>query len=445
MMKYYKFLLAGFFIAFGLVALLFSNLFAEESANTNQSRLDAYNKLRKVIVAVEDYYVDEIDIHDIVDKAVSGLLTNLDAHSAYLTPKDFQDLKVQTDGEFSGIGIQISLREGALTIIAPIEGTPGDKAGLKSGDIILKINDQSTLNMTIDDAVNLMRGKKKTMVKLTIVRKNELKPLVFEIERDTINVQSVYAKKIENTPYLYIRVNTFDKKVSQEVESLIKKDKPKGVILDLRNNPGGLLNQAVELSNIFIKNGVIVSQKGRLKDENEEFSANGKAPFPNLPLVVLVNGGSASASEIVAGALQDHKRAVIVGEKTFGKGSVQIILPLEHNEALRLTTARYYLPSGRTIQAVGITPDIVVFPGAVPKDENDFNIKESDLKKHLQSELEKIDDKKDNVKKVPVDSKKENIITTDDIYNDIQLKSAIDALKILIVINTSPKINIANK
>ncbi|WP_258443442.1 S41 family peptidase [Helicobacter sp. 16-1353] len=444
-MKYYKFLLAGFFIAFGLVALLFSNLFAEESANTNQSRLDAYNKLRKVIVAVEDYYVDEIDIHDIVDKAVSGLLTNLDAHSAYLTPKDFQDLKVQTDGEFSGIGIQISLREGALTIIAPIEGTPGDKAGLKSGDIILKINDQSTLNMTIDDAVNLMRGKKKTMVKLTIVRKNELKPLVFEIERDTINVQSVYAKKIENTPYLYIRVNTFDKKVSQEVESLIKKDKPKGVILDLRNNPGGLLNQAVELSNIFIKNGVIVSQKGRLKDENEEFSANGKAPFPNLPLVVLVNGGSASASEIVAGALQDHKRAVIVGEKTFGKGSVQIILPLEHNEALRLTTARYYLPSGRTIQAVGITPDIVVFPGAVPKDENDFNIKESDLKKHLQSELEKIDDKKDNVKKVPVDSKKENIITTDDIYNDIQLKSAIDALKILIVINTSPKINIANK
>ena len=376
-----------------------------------------------------------------MDKAISGLLINLDAHSAYLPSKDFQELKIQTDGEFSGIGIQIALKDGALTIIAPIEGTPGDRVGLKSGDIILKIDDKSTLNMTIDDAVNLMRGKKKSIVTLTIVRKNEAKPLIFKIERDTIDVKSTYAKKIENTGYLYVRVNTFDKKVSQEVEGLIKKNNPSGVILDLRNNPGGLLNQAVELSNLFIKDGVIVSQKGKIKEDNEEFRANGKAVFGDMPLVVLVNGGSASASEIVAGALQDHKRAVIVGEKTFGKGSVQVVLPLDKNDALKLTTARYYLPSGRTIQAVGITPDIVVYPGTVPKDENDFAIKESDLKKHLQGELDKIDNQPQNV----VINKGENTITTEDIYNDIQLKSAIDALKILMVMNSKDLMNIANK
>lgn len=440
-MKYYRFLLAGFVGAFFMSSLLFSNLFGNDKNNSNQSRLDAYNKLRNVILSVENYYVDKITINDIVDKAISGLLINLDAHSAYLSSKDFQELKIQTDGEFGGIGIQIALKDGALTIIAPIEGTPGDRVGLKSGDIILKIDDKSTLNMTIDDAVNLMRGKKKSIVTLTIVRKNETKPLIFKIERDTIDVKSTYAKKIENTGYLYVRVNTFDKKVSQEVEGLIKKNNPSGVILDLRNNPGGLLNQAVELSNLFIKDGVIVSQKGKAKEDNEEFRANGKAVFGDMPLVVLVNGGSASASEIVAGALQDHKRAVIVGEKTFGKGSVQVVLPLDKNDALKLTTARYYLPSGRTIQAVGITPDIVVYPGAVPKDENDFAIKESDLKKHLQGELDKIDNKPQNV----VINKGENTITTKDIYNDIQLKSAIDALKILMVMNSKDLINIANK
>lgn len=440
-MKYYRFLLVGFVGAFFMSSLLFSNLFGNDKNNSNQSRLDAYNKLRNAILSVENYYVDKITINDIVDKAISGLLINLDAHSAYLPSKDFQELRIQTDGEFSGIGIQIALKDGALTIIAPIEGTPGDRVGLKSGDIILKIDDKSTLNMTIDDAVNLMRGKKKSIVTLTIVRKNEAKPLIFKIERDTIDVKSTYAKKIENTGYLYVRVNTFDKKVSQEVEGLIKKNNPSGVILDLRNNPGGLLNQAVELSNLFIKDGVIVSQKGKIKEDNEEFRANGKAVFGDMPLVVLVNGGSASASEIVAGALQDHKRAVIVGEKTFGKGSVQVVLPLDKNDALKLTTARYYLPSGRTIQAVGITPDIVVYPGTVPKDENDFAIKESDLKKHLQGELDKIDNQPQNV----VINKGENTITTKDIYNDIQLKSAIDALKILMVMNSKDLINIANK
>lgn len=446
-MKYYKFLIAGFATTFAISALIFSNLFGED--NHNQTRLDAYNKLRVVIGNIEQYYVDDININEIVDKAISGLLTNLDAHSAYLTPKDYSDLKVQINGEFSGIGIQIALKDGALTIISPIEGTPGDKAGLKSGDIILKINNQSTLNMTIDEAVNLMRGKKNTKVKLTIIRKDEPKPLVIEVKRDTINVTSTYARKIENTNYLYLRVNSFDKNVTKKTQDLIRKNNPSGIILDLRNNPGGSLDQAVGLVNTFIKDGLIVSQKGKIKSNNEEFKADGKAPFPNIPLVVLVNGGSASASEIVAGSLQDHKRAVIVGENTFGKGSVQVVLEVEGGEntdALRLTTARYYLPSGRTIQAVGITPDIVVYPGAVPKNSNDFEIKESELKKHLQNELDKINQGEGVVKvEQKDDTNKNEMITTKDIYNDIQLKSAIDALKILMVINNTSKINLANK
>lgn len=448
-MKYYRFLLAGFGSALIISAVLFSNLFAK--GNSNQSRLDGYSKIRTVISNIENYYVDDISMNEIVNKAISGLLSNLDAHSAYLTPKEYTDLKVQTSGHFDGIGIQISLKNDALTIISPIEGTPGDRAGLKAGDVILKINDQSTLNMTIDDAVNLMRGKKKTSVKLTIIRKGEPKPLVFDIQRDTIEINSTYAKKIEGTDYLYLRVNTFDEKVTKNVESLVKNSKAKGIILDLRNNPGGLLEQAVGLGNLFIKEGVIVSQKGKIKSNNEEFNANGKAPFSKIPLVVLVNGGSASASEIVAGSLQDHKRAIIVGENTFGKGSVQIVLPLDNSEngdALRLTTARYYLPSGRTIQAVGITPDIVVYPGPVPKDGDDFSIKEADLKKHLQSELEKIDGTanatQSATKPAPKDSKSK-AITAEDIYNDIQLKSAIDALKVLTVVGIPTKINVANK
>ena len=394
-----------------------------------ESRLDAYNKLRKVIGTVEKYYVDELTLNEIVDKAIDGMLSNLDAHSAYLDEKKYNDLKIQTDGQFGGIGITIALKENALTIVAPIEGTPGDKAGLKSGDIILKINDESTLNMSIDDAVNRMRGEPKTKVQLTIVRKNETKPLVFDIVRDNIKVESVYSKAIENTDYVLLRVTSFDKNVTQRVSEELKKYKKiDGIVLDLRNNPGGLLNQAVGISDLFIKNGIIVSQKGRIKDENIVYRATNNTPYATIPLVVLINNGSASASEIVAGAIQDNKRGVLVGEGTFGKGSVQVILPTEKKEALRLTIARYYLPSGRTIQAVGVTPDIEVAPGAVPDENSGFSIKEADLQKHLQGELAKVD------KKEKKQSNSKNTITQKQVLEDIQLKSAIDVLKVFKVL-----------
>ncbi len=415
-----------------VLSFILSPAILAKEAKKEESRLDSYNKLRKVIGTVEKYYVDELTLEQIVDKAIDGLLSNLDAHSSYLNEKKFEELKIQTNGEFGGIGITIALKEGALTIIAPIEGTPADKAGLKSGDIILKIDNESTLNMSIDEAVNRMRGKPNTKVQLTIVRKDNPKPLVFDITRDNIKVDSVYVRGIENTNYVYVRVTSFDKHVSQRVEEELKKYKQiDGIVLDLRNNPGGLLNQAVELSDLFLEKGVIVSQKGRMKDEDIVYKANKKTPYPKAPLVVLINNGSASASEIVAGAIQDNKRGVLVGETTFGKGSVQVILPTEEKEALRLTIARYYLPSGRTIQAVGVTPDVEVAPGAVPVDNDRISIKEANLQKHLEGELQKVDSK-DNK---PQKKENKNIITQETILSDIQLKSAIDALKVFRVVD----------
>jgi carboxyl-terminal processing protease len=322
-----------------------------------------------------------------------------------------------------------------LTVIAPIEGTPADKEGLKSEDIILKINSKSTLNMTIDEAVGIMRGKPGTDIELTIVRKKEPKPLQIKITRDIIKIDSVYTKTIEGSDTLYVRVTSFDKKVTKDVrEALLKhKGKLRGIILDLRNNPGGLLNQAVGLTDLFVDKGIIVSQKGRQSRENQTYNATSEGTFKDIPLTVLINGGSASASEIVSGALQDHKRAVLIGQKTFGKGSVQVILPIGNDEALRLTVARYYLPNGRTIQAKGVEPDIEVFPGEVTIEKDDYSIKESDLKKHLQVKLDELDGKKKESKEEDKSNKK--VITKDDILKDIQLKAAIDTIKVLTITN----------
>ena len=433
-MKNKKFITLGF-ASVGIAIMLFSaNLFAnsstqEQNVKKETSRLEALAKFTKVISIVEQYDVDDITIEELIDKALKGMMSNLDAHSNFLTQKDYKNLKVQTDGEFGGLGITVGMKDGALTVIAPIEGTPADKAGLKAKDIILKINDASTIGMTIDEAVSIMRGKVGDPIDLTIVRKGEIKPLAIHIIRGIISIQSVYAKTIGES-VLYIRVTSFDKKVVKDVKKAIveHKDKTKAIILDLRNNPGGLLDQAVGLVDLFVNSGDIVSQKGRNESDAQVYTAHASDTITDVPLVVLVNGGSASASEIVSGSLQDHKRAVIVGTKTFGKGSVQVVLPITKTEAIKLTIARYYLPSGRTIQAVGVTPDIEVFPGEYKSHKESFSIKEADLKKHLEKELEKVSPKK------PKKEDKKDIITPKMLNKDIQLKEAVDILKALVII-----------
>lgn len=441
MMKKSRVILSGIIISLLVGSVSFAGLLADETQKSKpkvqENKLESLKKLRRIMAIVEENYVDELSFDDIVDKAIDGLLSNLDAHSNYLNKKKFDDLRANTDGEFGGIGITVGLKDGALTIIAPVDGTPGDKAGLKSGDVIVRVNDKSTIDMSIDDAVNLMRGAPKTKVELTIVRKGESKPLVFNIVRDMIKIDSVKVRKIEGSDFAYVRVSSFDKNVTRNVLSELKQiGKINGIVLDLRNNPGGILDQAVDLSRLFIKSGVIVTQKGRTKSENIEYKAK-SAPYADIPVVVLINGGSASASEIVAGALQDHKRAVLIGEQTFGKGSVQTVMQIDKDEGLKLTTAKYYLPSGRTIQAVGVTPDIIVYPGVTPENENNFSIKESDLKRHLQSELDKVNTQNTKTKTENEDKK---IITQNMIYQDIQLKSAIDVLMALNVVGAfNPK------
>ncbi len=428
-----KIVLAGF-VASMIGGTLLGSQFLQAKENKS-SKLDSYIKFTQILNLIENQYVDETNTSDLVTKALKGLMTNLDAHSAYMDAKSYRDLDVQTKGEFGGLGIVVGMKDGALTVISPIDDTPAAKAGVKAKDIILKIDEQATIGMTIDEAVKLMRGKPKTPIMLTIVRKGELKPVLVKIIRDIIKIESVKTKTMDGD-LLYIRILSFDAKVTKGVKEALKAHpEAKGVILDLRNNPGGLLNQAINTLDLFIDDGVLVSQKGRHKEDNSIFKAK-KANTINstIPIVTLVNGGSASASEIVSGALQDRNRAIIVGKKTFGKGSVQVVVPIGEKEGIKLTIARYYLPSGRTIQNKGVTPDIIVESGSVKReDNNSISLKEKDLKKHLTTELEKIDHNATAVSESNVTIEDKGIISEESLYKDAQLKSATDILKALII------------
>jgi carboxyl-terminal processing protease len=354
--------------------------------------------LTEVLRQIEKNYVEPQDNHKLVQGAIKGMVQSLDPHSSFLSKDEHQELLSETKGSFSGIGVEITVRDNLLTVVSPIEGTPAYKAGIQAGDRIIKIDGKPAADMTLPEAVKSIRGEKGTKVTLTVVREGVEKPLEFTVTRDVIPIRSVRSTLL-NPKIAYVRISNFQSKttndLSAELEKLENGRNLEGLILDLRNNPGGLLSQAIDVSDLFLESGVIVSTKGRESSQDMKATAHKKKKDRSYPIILLVNGGSASAAEIVAGALQDNKRALILGTKTFGKGSVQTIIPLSDGSGLRLTTAIYYTPSGRSIQASGIEPDVEVkFIPPVEEEGKDKarTVREKDLKGHLPGEVgEEID------------------------------------------------------
>ncbi|HEY6874445.1 MAG TPA: S41 family peptidase [Geobacteraceae bacterium] len=347
-----------------------------------------------VLSLVKKSYVEEVDTKKLIYGAINGMLASLDPHSSFMPPEMFKEMKIETKGSFGGVGIEITVKDGLLMVISPIEDTPAFKAGIKAGDHIMKIDDKYTKDMTTMEAVKRMRGPKGTKVILTIMREGFDKPKEFPLIRDIIQVKSVKYKTLDDG-YGYIRIAQFQEKTDDDLVKALKTLREenggnlRGLVLDLRNDPGGLLDQAVRVAEHFVDDGkLIVYTEGREKESKMRFTSRNTGKEPRYPIAVLINSGSASASEIVAGALQDHKRAVIMGTQSFGKGSVQTIIPLSDNSGLRLTTARYYTPSGRSIQAKGITPDIVVEQKELATQEKKdvMHIREKDLENHFESE-----------------------------------------------------------
>ena len=413
-----------FFLATSIVFSFSWKVNAEEEKTNVYQQLNMFGE---VYERVRREYVEEVSDKELIEAAIEGMLQSLDPHSSFMNEDTFKDMQVQTKGEFGGLGIEVSMEDGFVKVVSPIDDTPAFKAGVQAGDFIIEIDGESVYGMSLGDAVDKMRGKVNTEINIKISR-GDLEPFDIIIVRDRIKVQSVRARREGNAAYL--RITSFNEKTEsgliKNMDKLVEeigKDIT-GVILDLRNNPGGLLNQAVAVSDAFLDRGEIVSTRGRKKRGQQKFSATKGDISNGLPIVVLINGGSASASEIVAGALQDHKRAIIMGTTSFGKGSVQTIIPVQRDSAMRLTTARYYTPSGNSIQATGISPDITVKQAKIEELEPFSNRKESDLKGHLENPeesnktLDEIKDKQDT-----------SNIDTNNEKTDYQLNRALDLLE----------------
>jgi len=412
-----------------LIAVIFWTVGSGFYRNLSADGAETYKGLKlfsDVIGLVENNYVDPVDSKELIEKAIEGMVHSLDPHSSLLSPDDFKELQIDTQGEFTGIGVSITMKDGFVTVISPIEGTPAYEAGIKAGDRIIKVDGKTTGDLR--EAVKMIRGPKGTEVVVTIAREDVKKPIDFKIVRDIIPVESVKAIVLKpGYGYVWItnfRDNTTDDLVS-ELEKLESAKIPlKGLILDLRDNPGGLLNQAIEVSDLFIEKGTILSIKGRKEKNTQIYKATPNKVKRNYPIVLLINGGSASASEIVAGALQDQKRALILGTTSFGKGSVQSVEKLRDGYGLKLTIARYYTPSGRSIQAKGIQPDIVVKRRLISKEDMDDisegMLKEKDLQNHLEAVPEKGQKKKGEGDKKEKNRKKQNIDKTKFIYGQLK-------------------------
>ncbi len=417
-----------------IVLLVPTLVFAEITSTEREKTYKQLEVFANVLSMLQDVYVEEIDSDKVINGAIHGLLYSLDPHSSYLDPEDFKELQNETKGQFSGIGIEVTIKDGLLTIISPIEGTPAAKAKLQAKDIIISIDGEKTKKMGPMEAIKKLRGEKGTKVTISISRQSWNEPKEFTLVRDIIPLNSVNAFYI--LPGIaYSRITNFQAQTSKQYRKALndlKEEEPiQGIILDLRNNPGGLLDQAVKISDLFLSNGTIVSIRGRTPEQNTLFQANKKTLFADIPVIVMINEGSASASEIVSGALQAYRRALVLGTQSFGKGSVQSIIPLPDGAGLRITTARYFTPKGISIQAVGITPDITI-PFISYHEESEkamaHQMREVDLPNHFMATAEKTATQKDNV------PESENIQR---LREDNQLRLACDIMKSLIFYSSS--------